>query len=126
MFAFAAYIFSSCAGIFSNYHLVIIRHQFAIHYLIWVYCDAGSLNEAKILMDELELRSKSGFITGIYLGLSAAWMNDMEKAFLYLEKGFADRDSIMLTLKQAPHVPDKVRKDPRFQDLLDRVGFPRN
>jgi adenylate cyclase len=110
--------------IFKNLIHISNRHQFAIHYLIWVYCDSGNLKEAKTRMDELERRSQSEFIAGTYLGLSAAWMNDMEKAFLFLEKGLADRDSIVVTLKRAPHVPDKLRKDPRFQELLDRVGFP--
>jgi hypothetical protein len=44
-------------------------------------------------------------------------------AFEWLEKGFQDRDDLLVTLKADP-VLDGIRTDRRFQDLLRRVGLP--
>jgi pentatricopeptide repeat protein len=112
--------------IFNNLIRISNRHQYALHYLIWAYCNAGQFEKAEKLMEELKKRSESEFIARTYMGLSAAWLNDIENALIYLEQGRLDRDSIIITINQAPHVPDKLRKDPRFQDLLGRVGFPLN
>jgi|GEM_PF-5174546 len=40
-----------------------------------------------------------------------------------LEQGYANRDQRMLYLKVDPHLDD-LRSDPRFKDLLRRVGLP--
>ena len=44
-------------------------------------------------------------------------------AFTYLEKAFRDRDDGLVYLKVTPRL-DSVRADPRFKDLVRRVGLP--
>ena len=44
-------------------------------------------------------------------------------AFEWLEKGFQERDDLMIDLNVDP-VFDDIRMDPRFNDLLRRVGLP--
>ncbi len=53
----------------------------------------------------------------IYTGLG-----EKEKAFEWLEKAYEDRSELMTWLKVDPRL-DPLRDDPRFQDLLRRVGF---
>ncbi len=101
------------------------RHQHAISSLIWAYCSKGNFEEAGKLMNEIEERSKKEYIAGTYFGLSAAWLGGIDTAFNYLEKAYNDHDPILITLKHAPHIPDSLRNDPRFQNLLDRIGFPK-
>lgn len=110
--------------IFKNLVSISNRNQYAIHYLIWAYCAMGNFTDSKILLEELELRSQTGFVTNTYLGISSAWLNEIDKALQYLEKGFRDWESMMITIKHAPHIPDRLAEDPRFKDLLDRIGFP--
>jgi len=50
-------------------------------------------------------------------------MKDKDQTFAWLEKAFTERSSILATIK-ADHVFDFARSDPRFQDLLRRVGLP--
>jgi TolB-like protein/Tfp pilus assembly protein PilF len=100
------------------------RHQHAVASLIWVYCSKGNFNEARILMNELEKRSATEYIAGTYAGLSAGYLGDANSAFHYLEKAYNDRDPVLITVKYAPCVPALIRNDPRFQNLLDRIGFP--
>ncbi len=44
-------------------------------------------------------------------------------AFAWLERGYRERDPPMSLLKAVPFF-DPVHADPRFQDLLRRIGFP--
>jgi tetratricopeptide (TPR) repeat protein len=53
----------------------------------------------------------------VYLGLG-----DHEKAFTHLERAYEQRSSSMPWLKIEPKF-DSVRSDPRYIDLLRRVGF---
>jgi hypothetical protein len=47
-----------------------------------------------------------------------------EKAFASLEKAYSQRSSALTVLKVDP-VYDPLRSDPRFEDLLRRVGLAR-
>jgi len=47
---------------------------------------------------------------------------DNDKVFAWLEKGFAQRSNALIALKAFPYY-DPLRGDPRFQDLLRRVGL---
>jgi serine/threonine-protein kinase len=50
-------------------------------------------------------------------------IGDKQCAFEWLEKGFQERDDLMINLKVEP-VFDGLREDPRFQALVRRVGIP--
>jgi len=75
-------------------------------------------------MDELKKRSATEYIGCTYFGLSAAWLGDVDTAIEYLEKAYNDLDPILISVKYSPYVPVLLRNDPRFQSLLDKIGFP--
>jgi len=50
-------------------------------------------------------------------------VGDKECAFQWLERGFEERDDLMINLS-VDRVFDVLRSDPRFQDLIRRVGIP--
>ena len=100
------------------------RHHFAVNGLIWNYCKSGRHEEAKTLMNELKVRAGKEYIANTFNGISAAHLNDLDTAFDYFEKAFHDRDPMILTLKNINWSPPGLREDPRFQKLLDRIGFP--
>jgi hypothetical protein len=54
---------------------------------------------------------------GGYLGLG-----DKDEAFAWLERVYSQHSNVLTTLKVDPHF-DPLRSDPRFQDLLRRVGL---
>ncbi len=84
-----------------------------------------NFENAKILFNELKDRSTKEYIAGTYFGVSAAWLGDIETAFNYLESAYNDHDPALINLKYATYIPDLLRNDPRFQNLLDRIGFPK-
>ena len=100
------------------------NNQHAINTLIWVLCCNGNLDRARELMYELEKKSDTEYIAGTHFGISAAYLGDLDKAFRYLEKACNDRDPIIVQIKYSPYIPDLLKNDPRFQNLLDRIGFP--
>ena len=57
------------------------------------------------------------------LAVAYAHLGENDLAFEQLERCYRDREFGMLTLKTNPGL-DNLRSDPRFQDLLRRVGLP--
>jgi eukaryotic-like serine/threonine-protein kinase len=57
------------------------------------------------------------------LAIAYAHLGENDRAFEQLERRFRDRGFDMLTLKTNPDL-DPLRSDPRFQDLVRRVGLP--
>lgn len=90
--------------------------------LIRAYAHAGNRAEALRLLDELKRRRQYGYVpagafVNAYLGL-----DDREQAFIWLEQAFKERSNILQFLKVHPFF-DPVRDEPRFRDLLHRVGL---
>ncbi|HET9276592.1 MAG TPA: adenylate/guanylate cyclase domain-containing protein [Flavitalea sp.] len=102
------------------------RHPQAINGLIWAYSANGNVEKARELSSELARNSVANSIESAFFdfGLSAAYLGDLDAAFAALEKAYDDLDPHILTARRAPYVPPFLRNDPRFQDLLDRIGFP--
>ena len=62
-------------------------------------------------------------LTSLPFALVQIGLGERDKAIASLEQGYTDRDQWMLYLKVDPHM-DTLRQDPRFKDLLRRVGIP--
>ncbi len=100
------------------------RSPAVIGVLIRAYAHAGRRADALRMLEELKRRSKTGYIPAgafinAYLGLG-----DNEQAFVWLERAYQEQSGIMPLLKSHPHF-DPIRSDPRFADLLHRVGLDR-
>ena len=67
--------------------------------------------------------AKSNYVEPVLVAEACARIGDKECAFKWLEKGFEERDDLMINLKVEP-VLESLHADPRFQDLVRRVGIP--
>ena len=88
-----------------------------------VYGLAGRRADAtKILNELLELNQRRSVtpvaLVNVYIGLG-----DMDQTFVWLEKAFQERSNYIAYLRVFPLL-DPVRSDPRFADLVRRVGLP--
>ena len=84
----------------------------------YLYAVAGRKAEAHALLEELKARLGSEFeIALIHIGLG-----DIDQAFEWLEKAYNKRDQYLLYLRVDPNM-DTLRSDPRFANLLRRVGL---
>jgi serine/threonine-protein kinase len=84
---------------------------------------AGKRNEARELLDRLtEISRRSYFPPYLLAGVHVA-LGERDQAFVWLEKAYTEGDAYLVHLKVDAAL-DPVRSDPRFQDLLRRLGFP--
>jgi TolB-like protein/DNA-binding winged helix-turn-helix (wHTH) protein/Flp pilus assembly protein TadD len=90
--------------------------------LVRAYAKAGRRADALRLLAELKKRKQSGYVpagafVNAYLGLGE---NDL--AFAWLEQAYKEQSNILQYAKVHPFF-DPLRGDPRFADLLRRVGL---
>ena len=86
------------------------------------YGVAGKRAEANAIVKELEEKyvrkeSKGQYIAAVYAGLG-----EKDKAFEWLEKDFRTQADLTTIRWAIPYEP--LRNDPRFKDLLKRMGLP--
>ena len=93
----------------------------ALIYLGRFYALTGRRNEAAAILGKLKTTEK--YVSPTELSILYAALGDKEKAFASLEKAYTERDFQLTDLKVEPGY-DPLRDDPRFQDLMRRVGFP--
>ena len=89
----------------------------------YVYGRMGRAADASKVIADLQEQSKQGYVAPtdfakVYLGLG-----DKEQAFAWLEKGYQQHDFWLTFLKGDPMF-DSLRSDPRFQNLVRRIGLP--
>jgi TolB-like protein/DNA-binding winged helix-turn-helix (wHTH) protein len=68
--------------------------------------------------------AKSRYVSAGMAAAACARIGDRDCAFEWLGKAFRQRDDLMINLNADP-VFDGIRMDPRFQDLVRRVGLSR-
>ena len=90
--------------------------------LIWAYAHAGRRADALRLLAELKKRQQTGYVpagafVNAYLGLG-----DNDEAFAWFERAYEEQSNILIYIKVFP-LFDPLRGDPRFQDLVRRVGL---
>jgi tetratricopeptide (TPR) repeat protein len=85
--------------------------------------DSGRRQEARKILKELEERSKHHYVSPYLIGLVQLGLGERNEAVASLEQGYTNRDQWMMYLKVDPGWDD-LRSDPRFKDLLRRIGLP--
>jgi eukaryotic-like serine/threonine-protein kinase len=83
---------------------------------------SGKGAEARALLDELLKTSTERFVPPYHIALIYNGLGEPNESYVWLERGFEQRDPKMAFLKVDPKW-NNLRGDPRFQDLMRRVGF---
>jgi tetratricopeptide (TPR) repeat protein len=97
-------------------------HPYGLAHLGNAYARAGRATEARRVISKLERRVPRENVT-YGIALVYAGLGEKDKAFAWLEKSYEVRDKGLTYLKVDPCL-DPLRSDPRFEDLLRRVGLP--
>ncbi|HEX6125119.1 MAG TPA: winged helix-turn-helix domain-containing protein, partial [Pyrinomonadaceae bacterium] len=90
--------------------------------LAYAYALAGRKDEARRILKELKQRADRQFISPCALAIVHSGLNEKDEAFEFLERAYSSRD-FMLTLLKIEPTFDRLRDDPRYSDLMRRVGF---
>ncbi|MFI5197477.1 MAG: protein kinase [Thermoanaerobaculia bacterium] len=89
----------------------------------YVYGIQGKRREALQVLSSLEARSKKEYVTAYAVALVHAALGDKDRAFAWLDKGVEERTHWLVWLKQDPRW-EPIRSDPRFAEVVRRVGLP--
>jgi TolB-like protein/Flp pilus assembly protein TadD len=87
------------------------------------YAVSGDQAEARKIAERLNPISQKNYVSAWDMAVLFTGLSDADSAFRWLEKSYRDRDSQIPFLKQ-DHRLSPLRADPRFQNLLRRVGLP--
>ena len=74
-------------------------------------------------LSQLVELSQSRYVPSVYLAHVYSALGDLDKAFEILDQGYAVRDRHLVFVKCSPEMAPR-REDPRFQQLLEKIGFP--
>ena len=85
------------------------------------YASSGNRSEAEKALAQLQELSKQRFIAPSVFALIYTGLGDKDQAFAWLEKSVAEHELIISRLK-VDHRFGPLRSDPRFADLVKRVG----
>jgi hypothetical protein len=99
------------------------RNDVSVASLGQVLACSGRKQEARRLLEELEVRSKRRYTSPYLIALVQMGLGERHLAIASLEQGYTNRDQWMMFLKADPRWDDP-RSDLRFQDLIRRVGLP--
>ena len=83
---------------------------------------SGGKAEAVELLHKLEEISKSRYVPALYFALIYMGLGDNDQAFHWIERGFEEHSGYLLYFKVDPKV-DRLRSDPRFKEILRKIGF---
>ncbi|PWT97610.1 MAG: hypothetical protein C5B51_31080 [Terriglobia bacterium] len=79
--------------------------------------------EARKILGELGERSQQTYVQPLAVAVIHIGLNNKDEAFRWLGKAFDDRSAGLVYLKVDP-VFDAIRSEPRFVDLVRRIGLP--
>ncbi|HLK51702.1 MAG TPA: protein kinase [Bryobacteraceae bacterium] len=78
--------------------------------------------EARKTLNALLMRSRDTYVQPAWIAVIEIGLGDKNQAFEWLEKAYNDRSAWLVNLKVDP-LFDPIRTDPRYNDLLRRVGL---
>jgi TolB-like protein/DNA-binding winged helix-turn-helix (wHTH) protein/Flp pilus assembly protein TadD len=86
------------------------------------YVASGKRSEAEKLLSDLKRRSKPGHSLASEIALIYVALGDADQAVTWLKRGYEERFNPGVLLRPGF---DPLRSDPRFDDLVRRIGLPR-
>jgi predicted Zn-dependent protease len=85
------------------------------------FVKAGRPEEARAILEGLLLRRKTRFVPPSHIALVYNHLDDKEQALYWLKKAYEIHDPRITSLKA--RMWKNVENDPRFKDIVRRVGF---
>ena len=94
----------------------------ALGMLGMIYGLAGRKAEAQNILQELLRLNERRYVTPAAVAYVYIGLDDKDQAFAWLEKAYQENSNFLAYLRHP--VADPLRSDPRFADLVRRVGPP--
>ena len=88
----------------------------------YAYAVANRRAEALEIVEKLKERSREHYVPPAMVATVFSGLGERDQAMIWLEKAIEERDPWLTGLKVDPMF-DPLRSDPRFVDLMHRVGL---
>ena len=98
------------------------RNSVSLSSLGFTYALAGRRPEAEALLQELQDLGKERYVSPAFVAAIHAGLGQKDAAFRWLEEAFRLRSRYLVWLKVAPEY-EQLRSDPRYQELIARIGL---
>lgn len=89
----------------------------------FAYAVSNQADEAKKILTKLARMHQQGLVPSASLAVLYGALGESNKAFVWLEKAYQERDP-QLTYLKAGRRFEPLRSDPRFGEFMRRVGLP--
>ena len=84
---------------------------------------SGNVARARQMLAQVLEKSRHEYVNPSAMASVYASLGEKDQAFFWLEKGYAEKLPFLGSVKIVPSL-DPLRSDPRFSDLVRRVGLP--
>jgi hypothetical protein len=88
-----------------------------------IYSVSGDKVGAFKVLKQLSALPQGTYVSPLEIALIYVGLGRKTDGFQWLEKAYAERSDLLIYVNVDPRF-DGIRSDPRFQDLLRRVGLP--
>ena len=96
--------------------------RFYLGTLAWVYALSGDRDQARLLLKQFKEQEGGSIDAAAGIGIAYAALGEKDQAFEWLEKAYQRHSTELASLKLDCN--EDLRADPRFADLLHRMGVP--
>jgi TolB-like protein/DNA-binding winged helix-turn-helix (wHTH) protein/Flp pilus assembly protein TadD len=90
----------------------------------FAYATAGNGQEARRILAKLKKLHERGLVPSGSIAILYGALGELNEAFAWLEKAYEERDPQLTYLTVPGRRFDPLRHDPRFQQLVHRIGLP--
>jgi tetratricopeptide (TPR) repeat protein len=97
-------------------------HGYVNSFIARVHAKCGNKAEGWEGVQEMKEISKSSYVPAMAFVIAYEGLGEYELAIESLQQAYADREANVVMIKTWPHF-DKLRDDPRFQEVERRVGL---
>jgi len=92
--------------------------------LAYLFGQRGERGAAEEILHTLEAQARTRYVSPVAFHVGFLGLGDHDRAFLWLERAYADRRGWLVYLAVEP-ILDPLRLDPRFEPWLERLHLPR-
>jgi TolB-like protein/Tfp pilus assembly protein PilF len=69
-------------------------------------------------------QAKGGYVRAVVFVFDYSYVGDIDQALQWLQKAYDEHDGNLVLFKYADPQLDNLRSDPRFAEILRKIGFP--